>query len=601
MANRLSDLEQEVLGVKQRSQIKKNIAEAKSYYAAQFAYTATTQADWQSAGQSYQVQYAIDSKLWSNTIYPPGGATDPELRGLLKRIFTTLAGGDIAASQANANNKLKYRISADSTLWNVWNKPLASALSHGGRVLIRIKRGVQGQDKHEFWNWLVQGKANASNAPTVNPLAGLQSRDASTHGIQFGTQTGPKEISYTLGRASKVKNYGMNIPMGGNKGIGAGGNPIAADGSHGHLFLHYDVAPSSDTVWAAAILIGCETKAPTGFPGAGGESHLGTTHKWYHFGKKQAVSVTGGSKWSWTDEQTKQKMKIDDPSGVPGSEDCMYVDVTTAQEFQDLQKNAALLDANATEKLLKTPLWSPPMPQQGLPKPINPLQLQPPPPALIIPNQPPVQPIAQQPVNPPIVQQPIAQQPIAQQPVNPPIVQQPIQPPIVQQPVVQQPVVQQPIAQPPNLQPQNAQQPYVRPGTSSARLWAKLPQWAKDRLLFSGQSGELVFERVVPDEMSPHQRELQKRPGSYALFAVRLPKDMNLKANPQNDVYSDDKILVLRSSGFTTVPATHLQNFPDLKSFEQDMIKNKIDIHPGKFFDFKAYRQAQLDMYQTQF
>jgi hypothetical protein len=639
MANRLSELEQEVLGVKQRSQIRKNIAEAKSYYAGQFAYTATTQADWQSAGQPHQVQYAIDSKLWSNTIYPPGGATDADLRGILKRIFTTFAGGDIAASQANANNKLKYRPSSSSTLWNTWNKPLASALSHGGRVLIRIKRGVQEKDKHEFWNWLVQGKASFSEAPGVNPLAGLQSRDASTHGIQFGTQTGPKEISYTLGRASKVKNYGMNVPVGGNKGVGADGKPITADGSHGHLFLHYDVAPSNDTVWAAAILIGCETKAPTGFPGAGGESHLGTTHKWYQFGKKQAVSVTGGSKWSWTDEQTKQKMSIDDPSGVPGSEDCMYVDISTAQEFQDLQKNAALLNADSTEKMLKTPLWSLPQPQQAVQKPINPLQLQPPPPPLIIPNQQPIQAIAQQPINPPIIQQPIAQQPVAQQPsiqqqpvpqlaqpqvpVPQPNVQQPnvrlgpasapllVQQPNIHPPVpllvqpqvpVPQPNVQQPNVQQPNVQQPNIQQPKLRPNTASARLWAKLPDWAKKLMMFSRfQPGELEFARAVGDGVEFYQKAIKEKPGSYTLFPARLPESRLTQANPHRDVYSDSQIMILVWNGFFLVDVTHLQKFPDLKSFEADMIKGGVKIQPGGYFDFRVYYQQYEKMYTPDF
>lgn len=352
MRNRLLQLEQELMWIKQGTensqpqapspkQSGSPLAEAKSNYAEQLAYPPTVQADWANNAAAAVVQYTQDAKLWTNTIYTPYPANFIELRGkILKRLFTVYRLGS-----------LQYRTDTQSP-WRYWDKPIAAALSHGGRVLIRIKKRVQ-PGKHSFWNWLVTGNASPTDEPTIT--AHLQSRTSSTHSIEFAA-TGPREIGggvtgklVGMGGPLVNRDFGMNLAVGGITGIGADGKPVEAMGAHGHLFLYYNQAPASDAEWDCALLVGCETVAPDGFQGANRlQGHLGTHHA--RVGGAQSRSVTGGKKW---------RDIGDDASGIPGEFDCMKIDIETSTLFTNIIVAEQSLNAATLETWLGAPTLPP--------------------------------------------------------------------------------------------------------------------------------------------------------------------------------------------------------------------------------------------------
>ncbi len=275
----------------------------------------TVQGDWNNKDLPVSGQYWQDIKLWLNTIYPLHGQSrsemDTQKSKIIQRIFSLLRFGG-----------LKYRISSkDDNNWQLWDKPIAAALSHGGRVLIRIHHKAYGQiysqpayqHRHRVWNWLVAGEFEGTDQPMINEQARLRRRTAATHKIKFDRLTGPHEVKLGQITAIQSGHYGMNIPLGGEGGKNALDQPILANGKHGHLYLRHDLAPD-DSSWDCAIMIGCETTRPDGFEGESGEGHLGTSHSW--IGSPQSISATGGKKWEDIDEEN-----------TPGKNNCIRVDI----------------------------------------------------------------------------------------------------------------------------------------------------------------------------------------------------------------------------------------------------------------------------------
>lgn len=289
--------------------------------------TATNVDDWRNAGKGHNLQYAQDIKLWLNTIYPVSrlgviySASNDEKRKIIQRIFSVLKFGGLSYRRSASP------IAGDPTanVFVPWDKPLAAALSHGGRVLIRVKHLAYGliyphpdyAYQHRLWNWIVTGRFDPSPAALVNEAAKLLPRAASTHEIKFDAE-GPYEGKPPI--TNTTNNYGMNVAIGGEGGDDADGNPILANGLHGHLYLRHDLAREPND-FDCAMLIGCETTRPMDFEGDGGEGHLGTKHSLW--GVAQPVSVTGGNKWE----------EINDPNGKPGKLDCMRVDIDSVDKL----------------------------------------------------------------------------------------------------------------------------------------------------------------------------------------------------------------------------------------------------------------------------
>jgi len=100
------------------------------------------------AEKGASAQFKRDAILWRRTLESP---EYPALGMILRRVFCVLRYGG-----------LMYRDSEKVNDWKLWSGtryPIASALSHGSRVIIQLDRMVEGsdhgKDEHAFWKWLI--------------------------------------------------------------------------------------------------------------------------------------------------------------------------------------------------------------------------------------------------------------------------------------------------------------------------------------------------------------------------------------------------------------------------------------------------------------
>ena len=228
-----------------------------------------------------QTIYELDVAMWYGALV----SGTSQMTTLLHRVFTVIYYGG-----------LMYR--ANNTTWKTWAStdiPVASALSHGNRMIIQLpkaSRTLNGKD-HTFWNWLRAG---------VKPLPGLGQKFGS-HGID--TSATPEAIG--LGRKKYIKekhggnpigkgviavseagnHYRFNIPLGGEGNYNPWtGNQITSDGRHGHLYVYY-CSPSATHY--GAVMIGCESEGP----GVVGQ----TWHKHTAKAGSEEFTATGGPRW----------------------------------------------------------------------------------------------------------------------------------------------------------------------------------------------------------------------------------------------------------------------------------------------------------------
>jgi hypothetical protein len=210
-------------------------------------------------------------------------ARNPAALEIVKRIFVVLQKG------------LRY-YDAENAL-HEWRAPVAVALSHGGRVNIRIPSVEEGGDPDEFFNWLTGGE-------TGREEAGMHERLAGTHRVAVGENTQDERGSFQektgfgaalmagIGRLRNISlekgtttHYGLDLPVGGLGNRDIHGDVILPDGRYGHLYIGY----KPPTVRRdGALLIGCETDAP------------GKTNVLGHYHGARATSAefssTGGAK-----------------------------------------------------------------------------------------------------------------------------------------------------------------------------------------------------------------------------------------------------------------------------------------------------------------
>ncbi|MEI6161634.1 MAG: hypothetical protein WCP77_17505, partial [Roseococcus sp.] len=149
------------------------------------------------------------------------------------------------------------------------NLPVASFLSHGGRVIIQLPVRTEYDDPGQaFFNWLTAEVAAAGL---------LITRSAATHALKH--RSGPAIITmgerryrieekrggWTGARgffksAAENNHFGVNVALGGVGNL----NPfsrqaVLADGAHGHLYMYYNPKGVGQ---CAGMMIGCENSAP---------------------------------------------------------------------------------------------------------------------------------------------------------------------------------------------------------------------------------------------------------------------------------------------------------------------------------------------------
>jgi hypothetical protein len=219
-------------------------------------------------------QMGWDAYLWQTALQLPGTlAKQP----ILRRLFTVLRWGGLMFRPRKTENNWR--------LWSDVGWPLASAISHGGRVMIQLPRTRPGQTGNDdsFFTWLTNGQAGSGNCTersgthstgnrlddAVEVLEGRMKVLAELKGARFGA-------GQAIGTSSG-KSYGINVALGGNLRRTAANNHLITDnGDHGHLYLFYR-PPTPDKF--GGMLVGTEGEAP-GRWGASGNYHSWNIGPW---------------------------------------------------------------------------------------------------------------------------------------------------------------------------------------------------------------------------------------------------------------------------------------------------------------------------------
>ncbi|HEY9866000.1 MAG TPA: DUF4157 domain-containing protein, partial [Candidatus Obscuribacterales bacterium] len=181
--------------------------------------------------------YGKDTDMWEKTLEGKSDNAKPEFqeqakkyseqtesaKNILQRIFIILHDG------------LKYRDDQNKPFEKDWPVQTAVALSHGGRVMVKLPPLANNtQDRNEFINWLLgnDSQEKEKSGSTLKPnkakkenteyrKAKVDTRLSSTHDIDIGKDGKFQEIKTSgkqfWGNASvgqSEEHYGMDIPLG---------------------------------------------------------------------------------------------------------------------------------------------------------------------------------------------------------------------------------------------------------------------------------------------------------------------------------------------------------------------------------------------------
>jgi hypothetical protein len=249
-------------------------------------------------------QFRKDVILWHNAMFkqPKNGKVSnktlqtkhlTQLRNtqnFLKRWILTLAFGPLKYVTKN-NASSKEQGEAGYQAWTPFPYPLASALSHGQRMIIMLKN----VGNLKMYNLLLSGNQNTTSTIDF-------SRMFASHGVH---EKNGKIIEDKLMAGMGASHHGVNVPLGGVGNINPAGDIIGPEGQSyvknsetsksgyqlGHVYIRRDRLTSLDS-----LLMGVESTAPGSSSPflTGGKSHDITS------GMKDETtnkSSTGGQKW----------------------------------------------------------------------------------------------------------------------------------------------------------------------------------------------------------------------------------------------------------------------------------------------------------------
>ncbi|WP_083621988.1 eCIS core domain-containing protein [Planktothrix paucivesiculata] len=217
--------------------------------------------------------YGKDTDMWEKTLEGKSDNAKPEFqeqakkyseqtesaKNILQRIFIILHDG------------LKYRKDEKEPFEKDWPAQTAVALSHGGRVMVKLPPLADNtKDRNEFINWLLGNDSQEKDkrGSTLKPnqakkenteyhKAKVDTRIASTHDINIDNKGTFKELKgNNFSKGQSEEHYGMDIPLGGLGQEDLAGGVILPDGSHGHMYIFYE-PPTLDK--PGGLLIGAET------------------------------------------------------------------------------------------------------------------------------------------------------------------------------------------------------------------------------------------------------------------------------------------------------------------------------------------------------
>lgn len=207
--------------------------------------------------------------------------------------------------------------------------PVASYLAHGSRTLIQIPPIAEGEDPHQFFNWVIHGNKSVpfiEENDTGNPLFKRSVSSHSTHLESIdgdwcfvedkGVMVGALDTMTTFTkRSDQSHHFGLNFAFEVDKlGQDSNGKSVSGpDGEHGHMYFHY--RPPSH-LYPGSLMIGIENSEP----GKSNHSLLGTPNKSTHI---------GGSKWSKLEAKYKKsKDSQESQCVIPATLNGMRVDLS---------------------------------------------------------------------------------------------------------------------------------------------------------------------------------------------------------------------------------------------------------------------------------
>jgi hypothetical protein len=153
------------------------------------------------------------------------------------------------------------------------NLPVATMLSHGGRILVEIPNGSD----DSLMNWLTSGdksidgkSQNQTQKGAINEGKIVYNRPAATHAVAYENGKMVEKKGFLIGANDYVQNkvfgkktqhYGVDLAMNAEfGGKDSEGNIVnKPDGHHGHLYIYYEPATKDKP---GALLIGNEGAAP---------------------------------------------------------------------------------------------------------------------------------------------------------------------------------------------------------------------------------------------------------------------------------------------------------------------------------------------------